>query len=170
MKRVESSMSGERLSDRREKELAEAALRDRGSSSGLEGFRKRECFPRDRGMSDTDYELYGLIPIHRDVDSWVYVNEDPQLATAIEEIVNTFSPALSVELLLYNVLGSSSESATCLVRHLVNYYSSSHVCDHIKTTLRNMIRWTVLAGFEPCVFWPRSGVVGESHRNQPGLV
>lgn len=138
-----------------EKELAQLALEDRGNSYGLELFRRRELRRGEQGQSDTvDYESYGLIPIHRDVKSWVYVSEDPQLAIAIEEIVNTFSPALSVELLLYNVLGSNSESATCLVRYLINYYSSNHVCEHIKTTLRNMIRWTVLAGFVPCVFVP----------------
>lgn len=154
MARSATSASRDQLV-RREKELAEAALEDRGSSYGLEIFRKREFCQRERGQTDNvDYERYGLIPIHRDVDSWVYVSEDPQLAIAIEEIVNVFSPALSVELLLYNVLGSNSESATCLVRYLINYYSSNHVCEHIKTTLRNMIRWTVLAGFVPCVFLP----------------
>lgn len=137
-----------------EKELAEAALEDRGHSYGLEMFRKTELSQREHGKSDINYERYGLIPIHRDIDSWIYVGADPQLAIAIEEIVNTFSPALSVELLLYNVLGSNSESATCLVRYLINYYSSNHVCEHIKNTLRNMIRWTVLAGFVPCLFLP----------------
>lgn len=154
MTRAAMSESREQLV-RCERELAEAALEDRGSSYGLEILRKREFCQRERGQSDNvNYERYGLIPIHRDVDSWVYVSEDPQLAIAIEEIVNTFSPVLSVELLLYNVLGSNSESATCLVRYLINYYSSNHVCEHIKTTLRNMIRWTVLAGFVPCVFLP----------------
>lgn len=154
MTRATASVSRERIF-RCEKELAEAALKDRGSSYGLDTFRTRELSHREWGQSDNvDYELYGLIPIHRDVDSWVYVSEDPQLAIAIEEIVNTFSPALSVELLLYNVLGSNSESSTCLVRYLINYYSSNHVCEHIKTTLRNMIRWTVLAGFVPCMFLP----------------
>jgi len=131
-------------------------LGDRGSSYGLDSFRRqRECCQRERAQSDNvDYGRYGLIAVHRDLDPWVYVSEDPQLAIAIEEIVNTFSPTLSVELLLYNILGSNSESATCLVRYLVNYYSSNHVCEHIKTTLRNMIRWTVLAGFVPCVFLP----------------
>lgn len=143
---------------RHEKELAEAALEDRGSSHALDRFRKSEFGQHGRDHSrsaDVKYEEhYGLVPIHRDVESWVYVSDDPQLAVAIEEIVNTFSPALSLELLLYNVLGSNSESATCLVRYLINYYSSNHVCEHIKTTLRNMIRWTVLAGFVPCLFLP----------------
>lgn len=82
------------------------------------------------------------------------MSEDPQLAIAIEEIINTFNLALSVELVLYNVLGSNSESTTCLVRYLINYYSSNHMCEQIKTTLRNMIQWTILAGFVPCVFLP----------------
>lgn len=154
MKRATTSVSRERLF-RCEKELAEAALEDRGSSYVLDIFRKRELSHRERVQCDkVDYERYGLIPIHRDVDAWAYVSEDPQLAIAIEEIVNTFSPALSVELLLYNVLGSNSESSTCLVRYLINYYSSNHLCEHIKSTLRNMIRWTVLAGFVPCIFLP----------------
>lgn len=59
-----------------------------------------------------------------------------------------------MELLLYNALGSNSESSTCLVWYLINYYSSNHVHDHIKTTLRNKIRWTILAGFVPCIFLP----------------
>ena len=136
--------------------LAEAALEDRGESCVLETFRRRERSHRERSLDSNtvDYERYGLVSVHSDTDSWVYVSEDPQLAIAIEEIVNTFSPALSVELQLYNVLGSNSESATCLVRYLIDYYSANHVCAHIKTTLRNMIRWTVLAGFVPCVFLP----------------
>ena len=155
MTRAAPSVSREQLVHC-EKALAVAALEDRGDSYVLETFRRRECSQRERGLDShaVDYERYGLVPIHRDTESWVYVSEDPQLAIAIEEIVNTFSPALSVELLLYNVLGSNSESATCLVRYLINYYSANHVCTHIKTTLRNMIRWTVLAGFVPCVFLP----------------
>ena len=135
-----------------EKELAEVALEDRGDSYELEMY--RDFSQAEDSRSGVDYERLGLIPVHREVDSWICVGADPQLAIAIEEIVNTFSPALSVELLLYNVLGSNSESATCLVRYLVNYYSSHHVAEHIKNTLRNMIRWTVLAGFVPCLFLP----------------
>ncbi|KAK5616112.1 hypothetical protein CRENBAI_017366 [Crenichthys baileyi] len=37
---------------------------------------------------------------------WLYMSQDQQLCVAIEEVVNTFSPALSLDLLLYNVLGS----------------------------------------------------------------
>lgn len=138
-----------------ERELALYALEDRGIPYWVQMFRGNEYHRREpdaRGA--VDYSAYGLIPIHRNVDSWVYVSQDQQLAIAIEEIVNTFSPALSVELLLYNILGSNSESATCLVRYLINYYSYNHVCEHVKTTLRNMVRWTVLAGFVPCVFLP----------------
>lgn len=138
-----------------ERKLAEIALRHRQDAHCPESSARNDHRKGARlGSEPVDYEERGLIPIHRDVDSWVYVSEDPQLAIAIEEIVNTFSPALSVELLLYNALGSNSDSATCLVRYLVNYYSSNRVCEHIKTTLRNMIRWTALAGFVPCVFVP----------------
>lgn len=151
--RAATSSSRQQL-DRCEKELAEVALEDRGSSYGLEIPRDEESCRRGQSDPVDYYERHGLIPIHRDVDSWVHVSEDPQLAIAIEEVVNTFSPALSVELLLYNVLGSNNDSATCLVRYLINYYSSNHVCEHIKATLRNMIRWSVLAGFVPCVFLP----------------
>ncbi|KAJ7984143.1 hypothetical protein DPEC_G00364270 [Dallia pectoralis] len=99
MSSAATSVSGKQLV-RSEKELAEAALKDRGSSYGLENFRRVELCSRKRGQADSvDYERYGLIPVHRDGDSWVYVSEDPQLAIAIEEIVNTFSPALSLELL-----------------------------------------------------------------------
>ncbi|KAJ7984190.1 hypothetical protein DPEC_G00364740 [Dallia pectoralis] len=139
MSSAATGVSGKQLV-RSEKELAEAALKDRGSSYGLENFRRVELCSRKRGQADSvDYERY-----------------QP------EEIVNTFSPALSLELLLYNALGSSSESATCLVRYLVNYYSSNQVCEHIKTTLRNMIRWTIFAGFVPCVFlpWKKLRVLG----------
>ncbi|KAI4789899.1 hypothetical protein KUCAC02_034959, partial [Chaenocephalus aceratus] len=149
-----ASASGEQLACC-EKALAQAALQDRGSPRGLQMFREREKRNREGApLEKVHYERYGLIPMHRDIEAWVYVGEDPQLSIVIEEIVNTFSPALSVELLLYNALGSGSESATCLVRYLINYYSSNHVCEHIKTTLRNMIRWTVLAGFVPCLFLP----------------
>ncbi|KAE8277640.1 hypothetical protein D5F01_LYC24358 [Larimichthys crocea] len=151
--RATTSSSRQQL-DRCERELAEVALEDRGSSCELEISRGQESCRRGQSDPVDYYERYGLIPIHRDVDSWVYVSEDPQLAIAMEEVVNTFSPALSVELLLYNILGSNNDSATCLVRYLINYYSSNHVCEHIKTTLRNMIRWSVLAGFVPCVFLP----------------
>ncbi|KAE8287291.1 hypothetical protein D5F01_LYC13329 [Larimichthys crocea] len=151
--RAATSLSRQQL-DRCEKELAEVALEDRGSSYRLEISRDEESCRRGQSDPVDYYERHGLIPIHRDVDSWVHVSEDPQLAIAIEEVVNTFSPALSVELLLYNVLGSNNDSATCLVRYLINYYSSNHVCEHIKATLRNMIRWFVLAGFVPCVFLP----------------
>lgn len=139
-----------------EKKLAELALKDRGDHVVLEAFRRRECKKcvRERDHEAGDFELYGLIAIHRDVESWAFVSEDPQLAIAVEEIVNSFSPALSMELLLYNILGSNDESATCLVRYLVGYYSSDNTCEHIKTTLRNMIRWAVLAGFVPCLFAP----------------
>lgn len=137
-----------------EKQLAEVALRDRPCSQDLHRFRRNEQQRKRDRSHGVDYREYGLIPIHHDVESWVYVSEDPQLAVAIEEIVNTFSPNLSIELLLYNVLGSNSESSTCLVRYLVNYYSSNRVCEHSKNTLRNMIRWTVLAGFVPCIFVP----------------
>ncbi|KAK2811420.1 hypothetical protein Q5P01_000215 [Channa striata] len=151
--------------------LAERALEDRGDERDLRSFRtgRCPCQRRNRPFSsggggearanDDCYErCYGLIPLHRDVESWVYVSEDPQLALVIEEIVNTFSPALSVELLLYNVLGSNSQSATCLVRYLVSCYTADGVCEHIKTTLRNMIRWTVLAGFTPCLFLPWNSI------------
>lgn len=142
-----------------EKELAEAALRDRPCPHELDRFRRNEHRrKRDNSRLSVDYKEYGLIPIHHDVESWVYVAEDPQLAVAVEEIVNTFNPNLSIELLLYNVLGSNSECATCLVRYLVNYYSSNRVCEHIKNTLRNMIRWTVLAGFVPCIFVPWTSI------------
>ena len=116
MTRAAPSVSREQLVHC-EKALAVAALEDRGDSYVLETFRRRECSQRERGLDShaVDYERYGLVPIHRDTESWVYVSEDPQLAIAIEEIVNTFSPALSVELLLYNVLGSNSESATQLL-------------------------------------------------------
>lgn len=146
-----------------EKELAEAALRDRPCPHDLHRFRRNEHRrKRDDSRRPVDYKEYGLIPIHRDVESWVYVAEDPQLAVAVEEIVNTFNPNLSIELLLYNVLGSNSECATCLVRYLVNYYSSNRVCEHIKNTLRNMVLWTVLAGFVPCIFvpWARVRSIG----------
>lgn len=147
-----------------EADLAELALKYRGDGFSFESFVKNERRRKCGGVrSDVvDYKQYGLIPVHRDLTSWVYVSEDPQLAIAIEEIVNTFSPALSVELLLYDLLGSNSDSATCLVRYLVNYYSSNRVCDHIKTTLRNMIRWTTLAGFVPCVFvpWKKIRILG----------
>lgn len=147
-----------------ERALAEAALRDRPCQHGFEKFRRTERRHKRDSLrfSTVDYKEYGLIPIHRSVDSWLYVAEDPQLAVAVEEIVNTFNPNLSIELLLYNVLGSNSECATCLVRYLVNYYSSNRVCEHIKHTLRNMIRWTVLAGFVPCIFvpWTRIRSIG----------
>lgn len=138
-----------------ERELAEEALRDRPCQHDFYRFKKNES-RRKRGVSQdpVDYKDYGLIAIHRDVESWTYVADDPQLATVVEEIVNTFNPNLSIELLLYNVLASNSECATCLVRYLVNYYSSNRVCEHIKTTLRNSILWTVLAGFVPCIFVP----------------
>lgn len=78
MARAATSASREQLV-RCEKELAEAALEDRASSYGLDIFRKREFGQRERGQSDiVNYERYGLIPIHRDVDSWLYVSEDPQ--------------------------------------------------------------------------------------------
>lgn len=78
MTRATASMSRERMF-RCKKELAEAALKDRGSSYGLDIFRTRELSHCERGQSDNvDYERYGLIPIHRDVDSWLYVSEDPQ--------------------------------------------------------------------------------------------
>lgn len=146
-----------------EKQVAEAALRDRTCPHDLYRFRRNEHQrKRDSSRRPVDYKEYGLIPIHHDVESWVYVGEDPQLAVVVEEIVNTFNPNLSIELFLYNVLGSNSESATCLVRYLVNYYSSNRVCEHIKHTLRNMVRWTVLAGFVPCVFvpWARIRSIG----------
>lgn len=145
-----------------ERALAEVALRDRPCQHGFEQFRRTERRHNKRDSSAIDYKKHGLLPIHRNVDSWLYVAEDPQLAVAVEEIVNTFNPNLSIELLLYNVLGSNSECATCLVRYLVNYYSSNRVCEHIKHTLRNMIRWTVLAGFVPCIFvpWTRIRSIG----------
>ena len=130
------------------RELAEVALRERGGPKLVHRVLSKDVF------HDTSWEGYGLVPLHENVSEWMYVNEDPQLAIAIEEVVNTFSPALSVELLLYNVLGSNSESAACLVRYLVNHYAASHVCEHIKDTMRNMIRWAVLAGFVPCMFIP----------------
>ncbi|TKS64988.1 hypothetical protein D9C73_027780 [Collichthys lucidus] len=123
--RATTSSSRQQL-DRCERELAEVALEDRGSSCELEISRGQESCRRGQSDPVDYYERYGLIPIHRDVDSWVYVSEDPQLAIAMEEVVNTFSPALSVELLLYNILGSNNDSATCLVRYLINYYSSNH--------------------------------------------
>lgn len=99
-----------------------------------------------------------LIPLHsapqRDNGEQAMVGEDPQLNIVIEEIVNTFNPHLSLELLLYNVLGSNCESASALVRFLVTHYSSNQVCDHIKDTLRNLVRWIVLEGFLPCSFVP----------------
>lgn len=139
--------------------MAECALVDRGDAGDLVEFRRGRCAHRsgDRGLPCGEcYERsYALLPLHRDVASWAFVSEDPQLAVAIEEIVNTFSPALSVELLLCNVLGSNSESATCLVRYLVGHYMANRsCCEHIKSTLRNMVRWTVLAGFVPCIFLP----------------
>ncbi|KAK7915599.1 hypothetical protein WMY93_011360 [Mugilogobius chulae] len=141
-----------------EKELAEVALQDRGCVETLRGFRRNELSHRQGSQNSTEkcvnYERYGLIAVHRDLDSWLYVSQDPQFAVAVEEIVNTFSPALSLELLLHNVLGSNSESGTCLVRYLTNYYTSSVVCAHIKTTLRNMVHWAVLAGFIPSLFLP----------------
>lgn len=141
-----------------EKQLAEIALKDRGCSETLRLFIQNELSQRKEGQRPSEervkYEHYGLAPLHEDLNSWLYVSQDPQLAIAVEEIVNTFSPALSLELLLYNVLGSNNESATCLVRYLINYYTSNLVCAHIKTTLRNMIHWAVLAGFIPCMFVP----------------
>ena len=99
-----------------------------------------------------------LIPLHRapqrDSGEQDMVGDDPQLKIVIDEIVNSFSPHLSLELLLYNVLGSNCKSASALVRFLVTHYSSNQVCDHIKDTLRNMVRWIVLQGFLPCSFVP----------------
>lgn len=154
-----------------EKQLAEVALRDRPCSHDLYRFRRNEQQCKRDASRLVDYRDYGLIPIHRDVESWIYVAEDPQLAVAVEEIVNTFNPNLSIELLLYNVLGSNNESATCLVRYLVNYYSSNRVCEHIKNTLRNMIRWTVLAGFVPCIFvpWQRIRKIGVGPSSRASL-
>nr|BBA49198.1 hypothetical protein ORF37-like [Oryzias latipes] len=149
--------------DVREAALAECALADRGDARVLEDFRNGRCAhrarnrnrPRGEARWDCYEQCYDLLPLHRDVASWAFVSEDPQLAVVIEEIVNTFSPALSVELLLCNVLGSNSESAACLVRYLVGHYVANRpCCGHIKSTLRNMIRWTVLAGFVPCLFLP----------------
>lgn len=89
-----------------EKGLALVALEDRGNPCGLWMFKRREFLQMEQSQVDQiDYTLYGLIPIH---------SKDPQLAMAIEEIVNTFSPALYVELLLYNVLGSNKRE-----RHLL---------------------------------------------------
>ena len=156
------STSEEHLA-RCEKELAETALKNRATLHGLHSFRKVVFGQRTKRYSnEINYEDYGLIPLHRNVEAWMYVSEDPQLSIAIEEIVNSFSPALSVELLLYNVLGSNSESATCLVKYLITHYASNQQCEHIKTTLRNMIRWTVLAGFVPCVFlnWKKLRALG----------
>lgn len=133
-----------------ERELADVALRERGDPDLVYRFLSEDSSGHFYGTC----ERYGLVPLHNNVSEWMYVNEDPQLAIAIEEVVNTFSPALSVELLLYNVLGSNSESAACLVRYLVNYYAANHVCEHVKNTMRNMIRWAVLAGFVPCMFIP----------------
>lgn len=109
--------TGEMAEDRIhvEKQLAEVALRERPCSQDLHRFRRNEQRCKHDRSHGLDYREYGLIPIHHDAESWLYVSEDPQLAVAIEEIVNTFSPNLSIELLLYNVLGSNSESSTCLV-------------------------------------------------------
>lgn len=139
-----------------ERELAELALTERGDPISLNAFRRHEVHQHSAvHRQPVNYEHYGLIPIHRDVESWIYVSQDQQLRVAIEEVVNTFSPALSVELLLYNVLGSNSDFATCLVHYLVRSYSANQAwAAHIKMTLRNMIRWSVLAGFTPCLFLP----------------
>ena len=103
-----------------------------------------------------------LIPLHsgtqRDTRVQDMVGDDPQLNIVIDEIVNTFSPHLSLELLLYNVLGSNCKSASALVRFLVTHYSSNQVCDHIRDTLRNLVRWIVLEGFLPCSFVPWKGL------------
>ncbi|MEQ2213141.1 hypothetical protein XENOCAPTIV_010283 [Xenoophorus captivus] len=86
---------------------------------------------------------------------WFYMSQDQQLRVAIEEVVNTFSPALSLDLLLYNVLGSNSDIAMCLVHFLIRSYSTNQAWSaHTKTTLRNMIRWSVLTGFTLCIFLP----------------
>ena len=103
-----------------------------------------------------------LIPLHsaphRDAGEQDMVGDDPQLNVVIGEIVNTFSPHLSLELLLYDVLGSTCQSASALVRFLVTHYSSNQVCDHIRDTLRNLVRWIVLEGFLPCSFVPWAGL------------
>lgn len=152
-----------------EKELAEIALRQRSCNDDLRRFIYRERNDLNDYNRAPNYAEYALVPLHHDASAWIYVGDDPQLAMTIEEIVNTFSPTLSVELLLYNVLGSNSDSCTCLVRYLVEYYSSNRLFDHIKTTLRNMIRWTVLAGFVPCTFVPwkklRNSCIGVSAKS-----
>ncbi|KAK7878287.1 hypothetical protein WMY93_031106 [Mugilogobius chulae] len=150
-----------------EEELAHVALQDRSSAGDHKTHHEvlRE-FSRSRFSCRERLERYtrlGLVPVHRDVDSWLYVSEDPQLAVAVEEIVNTFSPALSLELQLYSILGSESDYATCLVRYLVGCYSTNQARLHVKNTLRNMVRWHVLAGFVPCVFlpWAKLRALGE---------
>ncbi|MEQ2189108.1 hypothetical protein GOODEAATRI_021809 [Goodea atripinnis] len=83
------------------------------------------------------------------------MSQDQQLRVAVEEVVNTFSPALSLDLLLYNVLGSNTDIAMCLVHFLIRSYSTNQAWSaHTKTTLRNMIRWSVLTGFTLCIFLP----------------
>ncbi|MEQ2198347.1 hypothetical protein XENOCAPTIV_011571, partial [Xenoophorus captivus] len=139
-----------------ERELAELTLAERGDPHILDTFQRQQVHRSD-GLSrePVDNERHGLIPIHRHVESWLCVTQDQQLCVVIEEVGNTFSPALSLELLLYNALGSNSDFAMCLVHFPIRSYSTNQAWSaHIKTTLRNMIHSSILAGFTPCVFLP----------------
>lgn len=98
-----------------------------------------------------------LVPLGRsevDVTARAQVGDDPQLDIVIKEIVHSFDPHMSLEVLLHNVLGGS-DSASVLIKYLVNHYASSCVRDHIRDSMKYMIRWAVLEGFVPCkyVLW-----------------
>ncbi|KAJ8009819.1 hypothetical protein DPEC_G00068160 [Dallia pectoralis] len=141
--------------------LRRARPSDCGNTQSF-GFRPLCLLPTDNRVLKSIQTISETHVTRWDVDSWV-CERIRQLAIARD--CQRSSPALSLELLLYNALGSSSESApTCLVRYLVNY-SSNQVCEHIKTTLRNMI--TGLSLRDSC---PRLLALEETQSSRLGVV